>query len=258
MNESHSLFLVKDKVIILTGGGGFLGSQYARALTEGGAQVIRWDMCEASGVTVVDITDEQAVQEAVADVVEQYGHIDVLINNAAMNPPAGSEEAKKYSLPYEEYSIELWKKELEVNLTGMMICTKAIAPHMMKQRSGSIINVSSDVSVIAHDHRLYADSENRRFKSIAYTTSKSAVLGFTRQWAARLGSYNVRVNTFSPVGMQMSGIAEDFVQRYGDTTMFGRMAQENEYNGAIIFLCSDASAFMTGANLLIDGGRSAW
>lgn len=258
MNNYKELFSLKGKVIIITGGGGFLGTQYARALSSAGAELIRWDVKASRGVDVVDITNEKEVQSAVRAILKKHGHIDALINNAAMNPAAGSEDAKRYSRPYEEYPIDLWEKELKTNLTGMMICTKAVTPGMIKKKNGAIINIASELSVIAHDHRVYADSTNKRFKSIAYTTTKSAILGFTRQWAARLGRYNVRVNSFSPVGMQMQGIPKDFIKRYGDTTMMGRMAKEDEYAGAIIFLCSDASLFMTGHNLIIDGGRSAW
>jgi len=264
--ESDSLFSLKGKVVVITGGAGFLGMQYARALGHSGAQVVIWDTknvaVKKADVTlrseVVDITSEHDVESAVQKVMKQYGHIDGLINNAAMNPAVGSADAGKQFVPYEEYPVELWEKELKVNLTGTMICTKAIAPIMMKQKSGSIINIASEVSVIAHDHRVYNDPEGRKFKSIAYTTTKAAVLGFTRQWAARLGSYNVRVNAFSPGGMQTEAQPKDFVERFSATNMLGRMAKAGEYNGIIVFLCSDASSFMTGHNLVADGGKSAW
>ena len=128
----------------------------------------------------------------------------------------------------------------------------------MKQRSGSIINIASELSVIAHDHRVYNDATSRRFKSIAYPTTKAGILGLTRQWAARLGEYNVRVNALSPAGMHQAGQPDDFAKRYSETTMLGRMAEPGEYNGAITFLLSDAARFMTAQNLIIDGGRSAW
>lgn len=263
-NESRNLFDLSGKVIILTGGAGFLGTHYARALADAGAEVVLWDSrddfpaAEVSFPQKVDITDERQVGDAVGEVLRRWGRIDGLINNAAMNPVIDSEEAKKQFVPYEEYPLDLWERELKVNLTGTMICTKAIAPKMMAQKSGSIINVASEVSVIAHDHRIYNDPENRKFKSIAYTTTKTAVLGFTRQWAARLGRHNVRVNAFSLGGVQTEKMSPDFVHRFGDTNMFGRMARPGEYNGVMIFLCSDASSFMTGANLTADGGKTAW
>ena len=265
-------FTVEKKVVIITGGAGFLGKQYTEALGRAGATVIIWDKYDSktlkqvvkglgqSGIRVVgevvDITDEKAVRSATRKVMKQFKRIDALINNAAMNPKVGGDEVKALFVPYEEYSIDLWEKELRVNLTGMMICTKAVAPIMIQQRAGSVINIASEVANIAHDHRVYNDP--RKFKSIAYTTSKTAVLGFTRQWAARLGRYNVRVNAFSPGGVQGEKVPLDFAARFGDMNMLGRMAQIGEYNGIIQFLISDASRFMTGSNLIVDGGKSAW
>jgi NAD(P)-dependent dehydrogenase (short-subunit alcohol dehydrogenase family) len=273
-SNQKDIFSVKDKVIIITGGAGFLGLQYAEALGNAGAQVIIFDAKDRASIEEnvapllktgmriesesVDITNESEVERAVQKVAETYGRIDALINNAAMAAPLGGAQINAQFLPYEDYPVDLWEKELKINLTGTMICTKAVAPIMMKQKYGSIINGASEVSVIAHDHRLYNDSENKKFKSIAYVTTKAALLGFTRQWAARLGAYNVRVNTFSPTGVQTPVHTKDFVERYGATTMFGRMAQVGEYNGTIIFLCSDASSYMTGHNLIVDGGKSAW
>ncbi len=259
-----NLFDLTDRVIIITGGGGFLGARYAKALAGAGAQVVVWDSKEAVLVSErivnqkIDITHEPQVKDAVSEILSRWGRIDGLINNAAMNPAVGSDEASKQFVPYEEYPIELWERELKVNLTGMMICTKAVVPSMMSHKSGSIVNIASEVSTIAHDHRVYNDPENRKFKSIAYTTTKTAVLGFTRQWAARLGRHNIRVNSFSLGGVQNEKMPADFVSRFGDSNMLGRMAHIDEYNGAIIFLCSDASSFITGSNLTADGGKSAW
>ena len=274
MKNNKNLFSLTNKVIIITGGAGFLGLQYARALGAAGAKVIIWDHqkdavlqkkiapLKKTGASVeaqsVDITHEPEVQAAVQMILKKYKRIDGLINNAAMAAAVGDPDADKQFAPYEEYPIELWERELKVNLTGTMLCTKAVAPIMMQQKSGSIVNIASEVSVIAHDHRVYNDPKNRRFKSIAYTTTKTAVLGFTRQWAARLGAYNVRVNAFSPGGVQTPVHPKDFVQLFGSANMLGRMAQIGEYNGILVFLCSDASSFMTGHNLIADGGKSAW
>jgi NAD(P)-dependent dehydrogenase (short-subunit alcohol dehydrogenase family) len=272
MNKKTDLFSVKNKVVVITGGIGFLGLQYARALAEAGAKVILFDRHDdkflqkkiaplkkfAVMADSVDITDETAVQAAVKKVLQKYKHVDALINNAAMAAPLGGKEVANQFAPYEDYPLELWEQELKVNLTGMLIVTKAVAPIMMQQKSGSIVNIASEVSVIAHDHRVYNDPKNRRFKSIAYTTTKTGIVGFTRQWAARLGGYGVRVNSFSPGGVQTEVHPKDFVKLFGGANMLNRMAQINEYNGIIIFLCSDASSFMTGHNLVADGGKSAW
>ncbi|MEK7659300.1 MAG: SDR family oxidoreductase [Patescibacteria group bacterium] len=273
MSKSLESFSLKDKVIIITGGTGNLGVDYCAGLLKAGATVISWDLnpkteevsnkLKERGADTnrfhnlkVDITSESEVQAAVQNCLNSFGKIDALINNAAMNPAVGIDESKKLFVPYEEYPIELWEKELKVNLTGMMICTKSVAPTMMKQKNGSIVNIASEVANIAHDHRVY--NEPDKFKSVAYVTTKTGILGFTRQWAARLGSYNIRVNAFSPGGVQSPNVPKDFAERFGRMNMFGRMAQPGEYNGVIIFLCSDASSFMTGANLTVDGGKSAW
>lgn len=271
---NEDVFSVQGKVIIITGGAGFLGLTYAIALGKAGAYPVLWDAKDEQGmeqarnvlkkngikaeVEKVDITDEKSVQHAVRAIIKKHKKIDVLINNAALNPAVGSADSASQFAPYEEYPIDLWEKELRVNLTGTMLCTKSVAKHMIKQRSGSVINIGSDVSVIAHDHRVYNDPAGKRFKSIAYSTTKSALLGFTRQWAARLGMYNVRINTFSPTGVQTPAQDKAFVKRYGDMTMFGRMATPEDYIGPIIFLSSDASRFMTGQNLVVDGGKTAW
>ena len=252
-NKHNNIFSVEGKVIVVTGGAGYLGSEYVRALSHAGAHVIVWDKKDG-----MDITNEKEVQQAVKNIVKKYGRIDGLINNAAMNAKSDSPEARGQFVPYEDYPIDLWEKELKVNLTGTMICTKVVAPVMMKQKSGSIVNVASELSVIAHDRRIYNDRTDTKFKSIAYTTTKSALLGFSRQWAARLGTYGVRVNTFSPSGVEKKNQKKDFILRYSATTMLNRMAKLDEYNGVLIFLCSDASRFMTGHNLVVDGGRTAW
>lgn len=249
-------FDIRDKVIIVTGAGGYLGRGYCKELAEAGAIVIGWDARESNGVEQVDITDEAQVEKAVSSIVKKHGRIDGLINNAAMNPWPGDPDADKQFVPYEEYPIALFRKEVEVNLTGTMIVTKHVAAVMMKQGKGSIVNVASEAGVAAHDHRVYQSPG--RYKSPAYTASKTAIIGLTRQWAARAGECGVRVNSFSPGGVYNPAMPEDFMKRFGAMNMLGRMAQPGEYSATMQFLLSDASSFMTGANLVMDGGKTAW
>lgn len=251
-----NLFDIEDRVIIVTGASGYLGRGYCKTLKEVGATVIGWDNRESEGVEQVDITDEAQVEKAVAAVVKKHGRIDGLINNAAMNPWPGDPDADKQFVPYEEYPIALFRKEIEVNLTGMMIVTKHVAPIMMKQKKGSIINVASEAGVAAHDHRVYQSPG--RYKSPAYTASKTAIIGLTRQWAARLGEHGVRVNSFSPGGVHNPAMPEEFMKRFGAMNMLGRMAKHGEYEATMVYLLSDASSFMTASNLVIDGGKTAW
>lgn len=248
-------FSLKGMVCILTGGEGFLGQHYAEAIREAGGTPVSLDTVGEPDFTV-DITNEQALKEVIEKILEQYGRIDVLINNAAMNPAVGSEEPKKQFVPVDEYPVELWRKELDVNLTGMFICSKAVVPIMKKQGKGVIVNIASEVSEIAHDHRVY--NMPGKYKSPAYVTSKTGVVGLTRALAAQLGQYNIRVNALSPGGVENPQMPKDFVERFGSANMLSRMARPDEYNAAILFLCSDASSFMTGHNLVIDGGKSAW
>lgn len=247
--EAYKMFSVKDNVIIITGGAGFLGMQYANALKSVGAKVVSWD------IPVVDITNKKDVKKATNDIIRNFGRIDVLINNAAMNPIVGSEEAKKMFAPYEKYPLTLFKKEIEVDLIGMHFCIQAVAPSMMKQKSGVIVNVTSEYANIAADNRIYEDG---KFKSVAYITAKSGVLGLTRAWASYFGRYGIRVNAFTPGGMPHPGTPKKFWKKYSNLNMLGRPAKIDEYNGVILFLCSDASSFMTGAQLIVDGGKSAW
>ncbi|MSU55749.1 MAG: SDR family oxidoreductase [Candidatus Taylorbacteria bacterium] len=250
-----NIFDIEGKVLILTGGNGFLGAEYVKALSEAGAEVVVFDKNSKAG-TAVDICDEEAVQKAVREAHQKFGRIDALINNAAMNPAVGSEASKKQFVPVEDYPVELWRQELDTNLTGMFICIKAVVPYMKRQKKGSIVNVASEVSNIAHDHRVY--NTEGKYKSPAYITSKTGVLGLTRSMAAQLGMHGIRVNAFSPGGVLNPKMPEDFVKRFGESNMLGRMAQPEEYNGVMQFLCSDASSFITGANITADGGKSAW
>ncbi len=267
--DAYKMFSMEGKVVVITGGAGFLGMQYTEALVKAGAKVALWDNQSheimQSRVSrydshifyaKADITNPEDVKRATEFTLSSgFGSIDVLINNAGMNPAVGSDEAKNMFAPYENYPLELWDKELAVDLTGAQICTQTVAPIMMRQRSGVIVNIASEVANIAVDNRVYGEG---KFKSIAYIVAKSGVLGLTRGWASYLGKYGIRVNAFSPGGMPKSEVPKDFKERYSSLNMLGRMAQIDEYNGAMLFLCSDASSFMTGSQLIMDGGKSAW
>jgi len=248
-------FSLEGKVCIITGAEGFLGKHYVESIKKEGGIPVSLDS-EGEPDFKVDITQEAAVQEVMEKILEKHGRIDVLINNAAMNPAVGDKNSEKLFAAVEDYPVDLWTKELGVNLTGMFICCKAVIPAMKKQGKGVIVNVSSEVSEIAHDHRVY--NTPGKYKSPAYVASKTGVVGLTRALAAQLGQYNIRVNALSPGGVENPMMPKDFVERFGSANMLSRMAQPDEYNGAILFLCSDASSFMTGHNLVIDGGKSAW
>ena len=257
-----NLFSLDDRVAIITGGAGMLGIEYARILSDAGARVVLFDVksefVPSRGLQAdyefVDITRREEVQRAVKKVFERYGRIDVLINNAAMNPVPGSPESRDQFSPYEDYPEELWNKELAVGLSGALFCTQAVVSIMKRQRSGSIINVSSTYGNVGPDNRIYGEG---KFKSIGYAATKGAVLNFTRAWASYLCGTGIRVNTLTPGGVS-AGQKDEFVKAYEERTILGRMAEKTDYNGAILFLASDASGYMTGANLVVDGGWTAW
>lgn len=245
----QDLFDVKGRVIIITGGSGFLGTQYRSSLGSAGAIVENFDI-----ETNVDVTDESSLRSAVAAVLKKHGKIDGLVTNAAANPKADEDPRKGPWAPYSEFPAELFRSELDLNLTGSFLAAKIVSKTMMEAKRGSIVFIGSDLGLIGPTNSLYAEG---RFKDIAYGASKAGVLGLMRFFAAYLGPFNVRANALVPGGM-FRGHDPEFARKNGALNMLGRMARENEYNGAIQFLLSDASSYMTGASLIIDGGRTAW
>ncbi|PIP73766.1 MAG: short-chain dehydrogenase [Candidatus Lloydbacteria bacterium CG22_combo_CG10-13_8_21_14_all_47_15] len=244
------LFSLEGKVAIITGGNGMLGREYAGILEKAGATVICFDV---AGNNPVDITDQASVHDAVEGVIYRYEHIDILINNAATTD--FSMESEKLYHPFEEFPFSLWEKELHVSLDGAFISTQTVVPHMKKAMSGTIVNISSTHGIVAPDNRIYDEG---KYKSLAYPTVKSGILGFTRGLASQLAPYGIRVNALSPGGVEAAYMDKTFVTKYSKQTMLGRMARKDEYNGAILFLCSDASSYITGATLIADGGLTAW
>jgi NAD(P)-dependent dehydrogenase (short-subunit alcohol dehydrogenase family) len=265
---SQNQFSLEGRVIIVTGAAGNLGVGYVESLVNAGAYVYAWDkegekLAQAFPTTseritsqTLDLTNESEVVTAVASILKTHGKIDGLLNNAALNPAVGAEDTAGLFAPYEQYSIDLFRREMEANVVSMMITMKAVAPSMIKEGCGSIVNVASEVAVAAHDHRVYQTPG--KYKSPAYSASKTAVIGLTRQWAARLGEHNVRVNAVSIGGVKTPNIPEDFAERFGAMNMLGRMAHPGEYNATMQYLLSDASSFLTAANIVIDGGKTAW
>jgi NAD(P)-dependent dehydrogenase (short-subunit alcohol dehydrogenase family) len=274
----RELFDLSGRVAIITGGAGLLGVRHAEAIAEMGGVPVLLDRSEEQlaraatqlraslGVEVAaehcDITDRAAVHAVVERVRRRFGRVDILINNAALTVKGGGAEFDDYFAPFEEYPESLFDLALRVNLTGAFLVTQAVGPVMAAAGRGVILNVASDVALISPDHRIYqgmtAGPAKKPFNTpIAYSMSKAALLAFTRYLATYWADKGIRVNALSP-----AGVFEDhdpaFVQRLSQLIPLGRMAHQDEYKGAIIFLCSDASSFMTGANLVIDGGRTSW
>jgi NAD(P)-dependent dehydrogenase (short-subunit alcohol dehydrogenase family) len=265
------LFSLKNKTAIVTGALGLLGRQHCSALAEAGSNVVVCDLdedeckkfasqlsTESIGISL-DVTDKESITKARDEVLSKFGKIDILVNNAAINdmfenPAAALEQSK-----FENYPLELWEKSLRVNITGVFLCSQVFGNEMIKQKSGSIINIASTYGIVAPDQSLYEDDNGYQtfYKPPAYPTTKGAVISFTKYLAAYWGNSGVRVNALSPGGVE-NNQEEFFKKNYSSRTPLGRMACPADYKGALIFLASDASGYMTGANLVVDGGFTIW
>ncbi len=269
--ESLSLFSLKNKVAVVTGALGLLGKQHCFALSEAGASVI---VCDLDGAACndfafslegeslgagVDITSPDSIKELKANILNKYKKIDILVNNAAINDMFENPSAAAELSKFENYPLELWNKSLSVNITGTFLCSQIIGSQMADQGSGSIINIASTYGLVAPDQSVYQkeDGSQSFYKSPAYPATKGAVISFTRFLAAYWGNKGVRVNCLSPGGVE-NRQDEYFINNYSRKTPLGRMAAPSDYKGAIVFLSSDASSYMTGANLIVDGGWTAW
>lgn len=266
-------FDLSGKVAIVTGGAGILGNHFCRALAEAGSKVAIFDINEealktleneinqllpdsAIGLTV-DITDPNAVTHSVRSVVEHFGGVDVLHNNAASK---GS-NLDTYFDSFENYTLAQWQEIMTANVDSMFLMAQAVGIQMKKQgRGGSIIQTASAYGIMAPDQRIYEGSFylNRQINTPAiYSTSKAAVVGLTKYLATYWADQGIRVNTLVPGGAE-SGQNEEFKRRYGARVPLGRMAQPHEIVGAVLYLASDASRYVTGHSLVVDGGLNAW
>lgn len=270
MSERHSVFDLRDRVIILTGGAGMLGREYMLALAGAGAYVVVADTDTDAGPKVVaeagsgmftetDVTSKRSVEAMVSRTLDDVGRIDGLVNNAAIDPKFDPAHAGEHLDSFENFPLEQWNRSLAVNLTGMFLCAQAVARPMLARGSGVIVNVSSIYGLVGPDQRIYQapGSTTTTYKPVIYPVTKSAVLGLTRYLATYWSGKNIRVNTLTPGGVYANHSAE-FVRRYSDRTPLGRMADRDEYCGALLFLLSEQSSYMTGGNLVVDGGWTAW
>ena len=265
------LFSLHGKIAIVTGATGLLGRQHCIALAEAGAAVVIADLnpeyCRAVEKSLpgnhhlslaADVTHPDSLAAARHAVLEKYGRIDVLVNNAAVNDMFENPALAAEQSMFEHYPLDMWRKSLEVNATGVFLAAQVFGTPMAERGSGSIINIASTYGMVGPDQSLYQKpgAEQVFYKSPSYPATKGAVLNFTRYLAAYWGKNGVRVNSLSPGGVE-NGQENWFVDNYSRRTALGRMAQPTDYKGALVFLASDASAYMTGANLVVDGGWTA-
>ena len=273
-------FKLTGRVAIVTGGPGLLGKEFCRTLAEAGATVVVADL-NADGVNelttslikngfhamgiATDITQPESVSSLVTETLAMYGRLDILVNSAALDPKfdpqALAEMARQGAVSgaFEDYPLEAWKAALDVNLTGMFLCCQAAVKPMLAQgKKGSIINICSTYGLAAPDQRIYQrDGKQTSYKPVYYSVTKAGVLGLTRYLSAYYAGTQIRVNALTPGGVY-NNHDEVFLKAYSSRTIMGRMAEKDEMNGALLFLASDASSYMTGSNLVVDGGWTAW
>jgi NAD(P)-dependent dehydrogenase (short-subunit alcohol dehydrogenase family) len=266
-----NLFSLEKKIAVVTGALGLIGKEHCIALSEAGANVIVCDLDETKCIKFadtlatkslgvgVDITNIESIKSLKNKILKEFSEINVLVNNAAINDMFENPGAAKELSKFENYPLELWQKSLDVNVTGTFLCSQIIGNYMAEKRRGSIINIASTYGIVAPDQSIYKkkDGSQNFYKSAAYPVTKGAVISFTRFLAAYWGNKGVRVNCLSPGGVE-NNQDKYFIENYSNKTPLGRMANASDYRGAIVFLASDASAYMTGANLVVDGGWTAW
>ena len=269
--NSLELFSLKNKVAIVTGALGLIGKNHCQALAEAGANIVVCDLDETKCIDFaftlptksigvgVDITKKSSVENLRDKVFKEFGKIDILVNNAAINDMFENPQAAAELSMFENYPLDMWQKSIDVNVTGTFLCSQVIGTEMVKAGKGSIINIASTYGIVGPDQSIYKkpDGSQTFYKSAAYPATKGAIINFTRFLAAYWGNKGVRVNTLSPGGVE-NNQDEYFVKNYSSKTPLNRMAYPADYKGAIVFLSSDASAYMTGANLVVDGGWTAW
>jgi len=279
MTERFNKFDLTGKTALITGAGGLLGVEHAAALLESGATVVLTDISlpalEAAKVTlardadparivcrVMDVADPSHVQAMAEELAGQGRRVDILVNNAAIDPKVKGEQGVMETSRLEHFPLEQWNLQVAVGLTGAFLCSQAFGTAMARDGQGGVIlNIASDLSVFSPDQRLYRKeglAENMQpVKPVTYSVIKAGLVGLTRYLATYWTDQGVRANALSPGGV-FNGQSEAFVQRLSALIPMGRMASRDEYRSAVQFLCSDASSYLNGQNIVMDGGRSVW
>ncbi len=275
MQNIFDKFRLDGQVAVVTGVAGLLGKEFCRTLAQAGAAVVVSDLNEAAACKVAreledgggkaagvgtDVTRPESVSEMVAAALKAFGRLDVLVCSAALDPKFDSSHTGHYRRnTFEDYPVEMWRQALDVNLTGMFLCAQAAARPMLAQNHGVIINICSTYGLVGPDQRIYIKpgEAEQSYKPVYYSVTKAGVLGLTRYLATYYAGKNIRANALTPGGV-FNNHDDVFVQNYSARTVLGRMAHGDEMDGALLFLASDASSYMTGANLVVDGGWTAW
>jgi NAD(P)-dependent dehydrogenase (short-subunit alcohol dehydrogenase family) len=273
-----AMFDLTGRVALVTGGAGMLGREHADAIAAAGGHPVLVDLagaapeeaadelnarqgCRALGVAA-DVSELDAVDTVIERTLETFDRLDILINNAALTVKGGAEDLPGYFAAFEDYPVELWRRALDVGLTGAFLMSQAAGRIMTQRGGGVILNIASTAGMVGPDPRIYEGITDpysgKPFNTpIAYSATKAGVIGMTRYLATWGAPKGIRVNALSPGGV-FDGHEERFVANYSSRVPLGRMADRSEYKGAVLFLVSDASSYMTGANLIVDGGWTCW
>jgi NAD(P)-dependent dehydrogenase (short-subunit alcohol dehydrogenase family) len=273
----RATFDLTGRVAIITGGAGLLGVRHAEAIAEmGGIPVlvdIDGDKARTEAETIAetyqvrslgvmaDITNPEEVSEVLTRILRDFGRADILVNNAASDPKVGPAVDGNHWSRLENFTLDNWSRDIAIGLTGAFLCSKIIGGEMARQGRGVILNIASDLASIAPDQRIYQQPglpcELQPAKPVSYSVVKHGIIGLTRYLATCWADRGIRANALSPGGVY-NGQDDAFVQKLTNLIPLGRMARIDEYKAAVVFLVSDASSYMTGANLNIDGGRTTW
>lgn len=269
---------LNGKNVVITGGAGFLGVHFALGVAEMGGVPILVDMDQkntekATNLLIqkghsafgysLDICNQKQVKKTFLSIISDHGHIDCLVNGVAFAMKNLQEGGDDFFAPFEDYLLSNWKMSINVNLTGTFLITQIVGKHMKDIQKGSIINIASDVAIISPDHRIYEADELMNYDGVdfntpaAYSVSKAGILAFTRYLATYWARDGIRVNSISPAGVLRNQDSK-FVEILSSRIPLGRMANPEELKGPVVFLCSDASSYITGSNLVVDGGRTIW
>lgn len=274
-SSSGADFSLDGRIAVITGGAGLLGKRHAEAIARAGgtpvladldgeraayvAGTLATELDSTVGSIQMDVTSEASVSEAHSILLGRYSHIDILVNNAANNPKV--EQAGTAFTRFEQFTLDQWQQDLQVGLTGAFLCAQHFGAAMAERREGVIVNISSEYGLIAPDQRLYRvdgrQEHEQPVKPVSYTVAKAGLHGLTIYLATYWATSGIRVNTITLGGVE-NGQDSEFIARASSRVPMSRMARPTDFQGALVFLCSDASSFVTGSNLIVDGGKSVW
>ena len=263
---------LKNKKIIITGGLGLMGISLVENLAKDGAKIIILDLKNVNFIKKIknysqiknnltyfrcDVSEKKQLLKVKKKIFGKFNKIDVLINAAALNDAIENKGNLKSSM-FENYSVNDWNKSIKSNLTSIFLCCQIFGSKMIKYKEGSIINIASTYGIVAPDQKIYTDKKSKQifYKNPSYSTTKSGVIGFTKYLASYWGKVGIRVNSISPGGIQNKQNKE-FIKKYSSKTLLNRMAMPHEIYGVVKLLCTQESSYITGSNIVVDGGWTA-